>query len=274
MLVRKISEGVLLSIVSIAVIIACLSGCGHHQAMIEERKDTMRMITEEAWNKGNLDVLDGLYAPGYVYHRASYPDIEGLDGYKQYIMDNRTTFPDLRLSLDDIVVESDRVAIRGTYTGTNDGVSSLLGTATGKEVNFSWCGIRRFDENGKIAEEWMYWEQTKFNQQLGFALHPPITENTFARVTVTQMKPDRMQEGVDLYKESVVKEARAQKGYCGIYLLSDFDTGKSLSIAIWNSEEDAIANEQSGYYKAQVDKFKDLMTAPPVRESYRVTVQN
>ena len=69
-------------------------------------------------------------------------------------------------------------------------------------------------------------------------------------------------------------EACKQKGFSGIYLLSDFNTGKSLSIAIWNSEEEALANEQSGYYKAQVDKFKDLMTAPPIREGYKVTVQN
>jgi len=42
---------------------------------------------------------------------------------------------------------------------------------------------------------------------------------------------------------------------------------------MWESEEDAIANEQSGYYKAQVDKFKDLMTAVPIREGYTITVE-
>jgi hypothetical protein len=56
-------------------------------------------------------------------------------------------------------------------------------------------------------------------------------------------------------------------------LLSDFKTGKGISIGIWDSEADAIASEQSGWYKAQVDKFKDLFTAKPIREGYVVTVQ-
>ena len=111
---------------------------------------------------------------------------------------------DIRLTLDDIIIEGDRAVNRGTYSGTNNGVSPGMGVSTGKQVHFTWCGVTRYDENGKIAEVWMYWEQTSFNQQLGFVLHPPISENTFARVTVTRMKPERMQEGVDLYRDSVV----------------------------------------------------------------------
>ena len=56
-------------------------------------------------------------------------------------------------------------------------------------------------------------------------------------------------------------------------LFDVFKTGKGLSIAIWDSEADAIANEQSGYYKEQVDRFKDFYIAKPIREGYLVTVQ-
>lgn len=101
----------------------------------------------------------------------------------------------------------------------------------------------------------------------------PITVNTFARVTITQMKPEKVAEAVKIYGEIVVPDAKKQKGFRGIYLLSDFKTGKGFSIALWDSETDAIANEQSGYYKAQVDKFKDFLTAKPIREGYTVTVQ-
>jgi len=48
---------------------------------------------------------------------------------------------------------------------------------------------------------------------------------------------------------------------------------KGYSISIWDSEEDAIANEQTGYYKEQVGKFAEFMTAPPVQEGYEVAVQ-
>jgi heme-degrading monooxygenase HmoA len=94
----------------------------------------------------------------------------------------------------------------------------------------------------------------------------------FARLTIVQLKIDKIDEAVKLYGESVVPAAKSQKGYRGIYLLTDRETGKGVSIALWDSEEDAIANEQSGYYQEQVNKFKDIFTAPPVREGYEVNI--
>jgi heme-degrading monooxygenase HmoA len=88
------------------------------------------------------------------------------------------------------------------------------------------------------------------------------------------MKPEKIQEGINLYKESVVPAAKAQKGYRGAYLLSDLKTGKGISISLWDSLEDAEANEKSGYYQEQVAKFKGIFTAPPTQEGYEVTVQD
>lgn len=96
----------------------------------------------------------------------------------------------------------------------------------------------------------------------------------FARVTVVQMKKDKLDETVKIYKEGVVPAAKSQKGYGGIYLLVDRKTGKGLSISLWDSEKDANANEKSGYYQQQVAKFKDYFTAPPVREGYEVAVKD
>jgi heme-degrading monooxygenase HmoA len=96
----------------------------------------------------------------------------------------------------------------------------------------------------------------------------------FARLTITQSKIESFDEMVKLYSESVVPAAKSQKGYLGILLLTDQTTGKAISIALWESEEDAIANEKSGYYQEQVAKFKDYFTAPPVREGYEVSVKD
>ncbi len=95
----------------------------------------------------------------------------------------------------------------------------------------------------------------------------------FARLTIVQMKIDRIDEGTKLYEESVLPAAKSQKGYRGAYLLTDRTTGKCISITFWESEKDANANEQSGYYKEQVKKFKDIFTASPVREGYEVSIQ-
>jgi len=84
---------------------------------------------------------------------------------------------------------------------------------------------------------------------------------------------DKLDETIKIYKESIVPAAKSQKGYRGAYLLTDRKTGKGVSITLWDSEEDAIANEQSGYLQEQVSKLKEFFTAPPVREGYEVSVQ-
>jgi heme-degrading monooxygenase HmoA len=96
----------------------------------------------------------------------------------------------------------------------------------------------------------------------------------FARLTVVQVSLDKLDETIKIYEENVIPAAKSQKGYRGAYLLSDRKTGKGVSITIWDNEEDAIANEQTGYYQEQVGRFKEFFTAPPVREGYEVSIQD
>ena len=95
----------------------------------------------------------------------------------------------------------------------------------------------------------------------------------FARFTIVQVNVDKVDEVIKLYEDSVVPAAKSQKGYRGAYMFTDRKTGKGYSISLWDSEEDALANEQSGYYKGQVGKFAEHFTAPPVQESYEVSVK-
>jgi len=88
-----------------------------------------------------------------------------------------------------------------------------------------------------------------------------------------QGKPDKTDGMIKTYEESVVPAAKSQKGYKGVYMLVDRETGKGVSISLWDSEQDAVANEKSGYYQEQIGKFKDFFTAPPVQEGYEVAVQ-
>jgi heme-degrading monooxygenase HmoA len=88
----------------------------------------------------------------------------------------------------------------------------------------------------------------------------------FARFTIVQVKPEKIDETIKLYEESVVPGAKAQKGYQGIYLFTDRSTGKGYSVSLWDSEEDAVANEQSGYYKEQVNKFMEYFAEVVVKD--------
>jgi len=94
----------------------------------------------------------------------------------------------------------------------------------------------------------------------------------FARLTIVQTKVDKTDEAVKVTKESVIPAAKSQKGFVGARLLTE-PNGKGVFITFWETEEDAIANEKSGYYQEQLAKFKDMFTAPPVHEGYNVSLQ-
>ena len=95
----------------------------------------------------------------------------------------------------------------------------------------------------------------------------------FARLTTAQIQADRIDRFIKIYEESVVPAAKSQKGYKGISLFVDRKTGKGVSIGFWESQEDAIANEENRFYQEQVAKFIAFYAKPPIREGYEVVVQ-
>ena len=95
----------------------------------------------------------------------------------------------------------------------------------------------------------------------------------FARLTAVTAEKDKIDEIIKIFADNIVPDAKSQKGYRGIYLLTNRETGKGVAISIWDSEEDATANEQSGYYQEQVGKVASFFTSPPVLDGYEVSVQ-
>jgi len=98
-------------------------------------------------------------------------------------------------------------------------------------------------------------------------------ETMFARITTFQFKIFRIDDAVKILKESIVPAAKSQKGFKNLYFFLDRKTGKAISVALWESEEDAKANEQSRYYQDQLIKLMSLYAEPPMREGYEVVVQ-
>jgi heme-degrading monooxygenase HmoA len=96
----------------------------------------------------------------------------------------------------------------------------------------------------------------------------------FARFTSVQIKQHKIDAVIHLYKRSVIPAAKTQKGYKGAYLMLDRNTGKGVSVTVWDSEEDALVNEKNLYYQEQVMKFIPFYTASPIREGYEILVQD
>ena len=95
-----------------------------------------------------------------------------------------------------------------------------------------------------------------------------------ARVARFQVSIDVIDEVIKTFREGVIPAVKLQEGYRNGYLLTDRKTGECVSIAFWNSAEEAIADEESGHYQERVDMGRDLYTALPVREIFEVAAQD
>ena len=95
----------------------------------------------------------------------------------------------------------------------------------------------------------------------------------FARVTTAYVSINKADEAIEIIQENIIPAAKSQKGFRGLYGLSDRKTGKGITISLWDTEEDAIANEESGYYQEQVGKLAPYFITTPVREGYEISAQ-
>jgi steroid delta-isomerase-like uncharacterized protein len=135
-------------------------------AVSEEIKALVRRQEEELFGSGNLDVADEIYASDYVGHDPSNPqDVRGLEAAKRAAADYRRAFPDLRVTVEDLIAEGDRVAarlrFRGTHLGELDGIAT-----TGRRVDCTGIVISRI-EGGRIAEDWANFDDLGMMRQLG-----------------------------------------------------------------------------------------------------------
>jgi steroid delta-isomerase-like uncharacterized protein len=136
--------------------------------MSEQNKAIVRRLFEELWNKGNLSVADQLFSPNYAHHDPSTPDFgRGPESERKRATLYRTAFPDLQLTIEDMIAEGETVMARWSCRGTHKG--DLSGIApTGKQFTISGVTIARLT-NGKLAEGYVNWDALGLMQQLGVA---------------------------------------------------------------------------------------------------------
>ncbi len=131
----------------------------------KKNKATMRRIFEEVFNKGNLAIVDEVIATNYVVHSPMGQEYKGPEGFKQMATMSLTAFPDLHMTINDIIAEGDKVALHFTYTGTHKG--DMMGIPpTGKKINISASLFIRF-AGGKEVEAFEIADMLSFYQQLG-----------------------------------------------------------------------------------------------------------
>jgi steroid delta-isomerase-like uncharacterized protein len=132
--------------------------------MYADNKEIVRRVFE-AFNTGNLALLDVVMAADLVDQNSTHDYAPGLEGVKQEISVYRKAFPDLHFTIEDEIAEVDKVAVRYTVRATHEG--DFLGFApTGRRVTAPGLDIYRIHD-GKIVQQWGSINQFIFRQQLG-----------------------------------------------------------------------------------------------------------
>ena len=116
-----------------------------------EMKEFIRNHFEEFVNRKNLRIGEVNFAPGFVDHGADVPPglPPGPEGAIQYVGAALKKVPDLRVMIEDMIAEDDKVVVRNHWTGTD--------AASKQRLEFSGIVIWRI-ANRQIVDRWAYLE--------------------------------------------------------------------------------------------------------------------
>ena len=83
--------------------------------------DASRRLLEESFNSGNFELIDRFVAPDAVNHDPALPaqmrDLRGPDALRRIVTMYRAAFPDLRMTVDDVIASGDRVGLHRQVGG-------------------------------------------------------------------------------------------------------------------------------------------------------------
>jgi len=141
----------------------------------DDHRRIARLVLEEMWGRGRLELADELYAPGYVDHAVRGPEpqtVLGPEGIKAAVRAFRAAFPDLAYTVEETMAERDLVMARFSARGTHTGAAFLGVEPTGREVAYTGTDINRIVD-GRIVESWVHYDALGLLEQLGLVPEIP-----------------------------------------------------------------------------------------------------
>lgn len=136
----------------------------------ESNRALIRRFYDEGWNANDLDVYDELVTDDFVDHQAVPGLPPGREGFKMLNVMFRSAFPDVYVTVDEVVAEDDKVGCRWRSGGTHQG--ELFGIPpTGKTVEITATVFYRVDD-GRLAEGWINRDDVGLMRQLGVVPSP------------------------------------------------------------------------------------------------------
>jgi steroid delta-isomerase-like uncharacterized protein len=128
---------------------------------VSDNKQVIRKLYNEGFNTGDVDLMKALVADDFQGSRGE----KGPDEFVASIASLRKGFPDVRFTIEDLIAEEDRVAVRWRFEATHSG--PFAGTpATGKAVTQTANVIYQL-RDGRITRAWQQVDRLGLLQQIG-----------------------------------------------------------------------------------------------------------
>ena len=121
---------------------------------VSKNKDLYQRYIDECFNAGRVDLLDQLLAPSYVFHEPPPGLAPGMEGVRQTIHMFHAAFPDMKITIDEMVAEGDKVCARATTRGTHTGQPIMGIPASGKKFVMRGMTMVRIVD-GRITDSWV-----------------------------------------------------------------------------------------------------------------------
>ena len=120
-----------------------------------ENKAIVRRYLEEVWTKRNPEALEEFYPSYDLVEQEGLTEqvLPSLDDAIEYVRQVQAAFPDLSVTIEDMIAEGDRVAVRTTWRGTYEGQPIGGVDPTNETVTLSGTVIWRIVK-GKVVRIW------------------------------------------------------------------------------------------------------------------------
>lgn len=133
-----------------------------------EYETFMHRWFEEVWNNKSEKAIDEMCAADVIANGlldAEGNTIRGIETYKNLHRAFVSAYPDIKITVEDVIGEGDKIVARCKVSGTHTGDG--LGIApTNEPIDFTGIVIVKI-ENGKIAEAWNEFDFMKMYSQIG-----------------------------------------------------------------------------------------------------------